>query len=290
MLKVGARPPGFAGETGFDGFAEWLSENGFGAVDTPLLTSEIAATCKRVGLEIGTSDARGNGLLSVDEGKRGNALATLKKDLSGMARHGGKTYFAVLMPDDPSQPRARSFEIFEKVYPDVVEHAEEVGVQIAIEPWPGPAPYYSNLGCSPESLRRMFAAIPSPNLGICYDPSHFARIQIDHVRLLHEFADRVRHVHLKDTERIDENLYECGILGPTFESRYGFGEGWWRYTIPGEGVVDWQLVIRRLEDAGYEGVLSVELEDHYFWRTADLQKEGLLRSKEFVEQILKSAS
>ena len=25
MLKVGARPPGFAGETGFDGFAEWLA-------------------------------------------------------------------------------------------------------------------------------------------------------------------------------------------------------------------------------------------------------------------------
>ena len=30
MLKVGARPPGFAGEIGFDGFAEWLSSNGFG--------------------------------------------------------------------------------------------------------------------------------------------------------------------------------------------------------------------------------------------------------------------
>ena len=290
MLKVGARPPGFAGETGFDGFAEWLAENGFGAVDTPLLTSEIAATCKRVGLEIGTSDARGSGLLSADESKRGNALETLKKDLSDIAKHGGKTFFAVLMPDDPSQPRAKSFEIFEKVYPQVVEHAEEAGVQIAIEPWPGPAPYYPNLGCSPESLRRIFSAIPSPNLGICYDPSHFARIQIDHVRVLQEFADRVRHVHLKDTEIIEENLYECGILGPTFDSPYGFGEGWWRYTIPGEGMVDWQLVIRRLEDAGYDGVLSVELEDHYFWGSSELQKEGLLRSKEFIEQNLKSAS
>ena len=60
--------------------------------------------------------------------------------------------------------------------------------------------------------------------------------------------------------------------------------------LPGEGMVDWQLVIRRLEDAGFDGVLSVELEDHYFWGTADLQKEGLLRSKEFIEQILKSTS
>ena len=290
MMKVGARPPGFAGEIGFDGFAEWLSSNGFGAVDTPLLTSEIAATCKRAGLEIGTSDARGSGLLSSEEATREDAHATLKQDLSEIAKNGGKTCFAVLMPDDHSQPRGKSFEIFGKVYPRVVEHAEEVGVQIAIEPWPGPAPYYPNLGCSPESLRRIFSAIPSPNLGICYDPSHFARIQIDHVRVLHEFADRVRHVHLKDTEMVDERLYECGILGPSFGSPYGFGEGWWRYTIPGEGMVDWQLVIRRLEDAGFDGVLSVELEDHYFWETAELQKEGLLRSKEFIEPILKSAT
>ena len=288
MLRIGARPPGFAGQIGFDGFAEWLADNEFGAIDTPLLTPDIASTCKRLGLTIGTSDARGSGLLSADAGIRRKALSVLKKDLTTIARNGGKTFFTVLMPDDHTQTRSKSFDIFEKVYPKVVEHAEKVGVQIAIEPWPGPAPYYPNLGCSPESLRRIFSAIPSSNLGICYDPSHFARIQIDHERVLHEFSDRVRHVHLKDTEIIEENMYECGVLGPSFDSPYGFGEKWWRYTIPGEGMVDWQLVVRRLEDAGYEGVLSVELEDHYFWADADLQKEGLLRSKDYVEQFLRS--
>ena len=36
------------------------------------------------------------------------------------------------------------------------------------------------------------------------------------------------------------------------------------YTIPGEGQVDWQQVIRRLEESCCDGVLSVELEDHHF--------------------------
>lgn len=166
-------------------------------------------------------------------------------------------------------------------------HAEKLGLNIAIEPWPGGHPWYGNLGCTPESLRRIFAAIPSPNLGICYDPSHFARLQIDHVRLLHEFGDRVHHVHLKDTEILPEKLYESGILGESYGRTYGFGEGWWRYTIPGEGLVDWQLVIRRLEEIGYDGVLSVELEDHHFWATPDLQKEGLLRSRDYISQFLK---
>ncbi len=286
-MKIGTRLPGFAGQIGFEAFAEWLADSGFDAVDTPVLTRQIARTCERLGLTIGTCDGRQGGLLSADATTRRKALGNLKRDISAIARHGGHTYFAVLMPDDPSQPRAATFEIFEKVYPKVVEHAEKEGVQIAIEPWPGGAPHYGNLGCTPESLRRIFAAIPSPNLGICYDPSHFLRIQVDYVRLLHEFSDRVRHVHLKDTEIISDKLYESGILGESYGNTYGFGEGWWRYTIPGEGEVDWNLVLRRLEEAGYDGVISVELEDHHFWATPELQKEGLVRSKEFIEPLLK---
>ena len=268
-------------------YAAWLAENGFDAVDTPALTRQIAQTCEKLELTIGTCDGNATGLLSVDAAKRRKALSTIKKDISAIARYGGHTLFTVLAPDDASLGREKTFEIFTKIYPKVVEHAEKEGVQIAIEPWPGGFPYYGNLGCTPETLRRIFEVIPSPNLGICYDPSHFARIQIDYVRVLHEFGDRVRHVHLKDTEIIGERLYESGILGQSFGRSYGFGEGWWRYTIPGEGEVDWNLVIRRLEEAGYDGVLSVELEDHHFWETPELQKEGLLRSKDYIEQFLK---
>ena len=46
-------------------------------------------------------------------------------------------------------------------------------------------------------------------------------------------------------------------------------------------------MIRRLEDSGYDGVLSVELEDHYFRQTSELQQEGLLRSQDHIEQFSK---
>ncbi len=286
-MKIGTRLPGFARQIGFDGYCQWLADNGFEAVDTPPLTKEIAQTCKKLGLSIGTCDGRAAGLLSDDKAKQREGLASLKKDLTAIARHGGHTFFAILLPDNPLQPRAKTFDIFRNVYPKVVEHAEKEGVNIAIEPWPGPGPAYPSLGCSPESLRRIFSAIPSPNLGICYDPSHFARLQIDYVRLLHEFGGRVKHVHLKDTEIIQEKLYESGILGESYGHTYGFGEGWWRYTIPGEGMVDWELVLRRLDEFGYDGVLSVELEDHHFWGTTELQQEGILRARDFIAQFLK---
>ena len=286
-MKIGTRMPPFSREIGFDAYVAWLAENGFGAVDTPALTRQIAKTVEKNGLAIGSCDGNAGGLLSQDTAKRRKALSTLKKDLTAIAKNGGHTFFTVLPPDDPAQGRAKTFEIFETVYPKVVAHAEKVGVQIAIEPWPGGAPHYGNLGCSPETLRRIFAAIPSPNLGICYDPSHFVRMQIDYLRVLHEFGDRVKHVHLKDTEIQADKLYEMGIAGESFGRAYVCGEGWWRYTIPGEGEVDWNQVIRRLEDVGYDGVLSVELEDHYYWQTPELQQEGLVRAKEYVEQFLR---
>ena len=36
-MKIGTRMPPFGREMGFDGYAEWLAENGFGAIDAPII-------------------------------------------------------------------------------------------------------------------------------------------------------------------------------------------------------------------------------------------------------------
>ena len=40
-MKIGTRMPPFSHQIGFDAYAAWLAENGFGAVDTPPLTRQI---------------------------------------------------------------------------------------------------------------------------------------------------------------------------------------------------------------------------------------------------------
>ena len=136
-MKIGTRMPPFSRNIGFEAYAAWLAENGFDAIDTPLLTKEIAKTCKDLGLAIGTSDGPG-GVISADGNKRRSALSQIKKALTAIARNGGHTLFTVIMPDDRNMPRAEAIDIFADVYPKVVAHAEKVGVNIAIEPWPGP--------------------------------------------------------------------------------------------------------------------------------------------------------
>ena len=88
-MKIGTRMPGFARDVGFEAYAEWLAENDFDAVDTPPLTREIADTCSRLGLSIGTCDAMGDGVLSADAEVRRKGLSTLKREISATAEHGG---------------------------------------------------------------------------------------------------------------------------------------------------------------------------------------------------------
>ena len=120
-----------------------------------------------------------------------------------------------------------------------------------------------------------------------YDPSHLVRIGIDYIRMLNEFAAHVVHVHGKDTDFDQEALYLHGNLGPTFHPSRGFGEDWWRYTIPGDGVVDWLQVVRRLEDEGFDGIVSVELEDYRYWKTWEAESDGLKRSRDYLAQYVR---
>ena len=145
--------------------------------------------------------------------------------------------------------------------------------------WPGPGA----LCCTPEGYRAFFAECPSPALGVNYDPSHLIRMGIDPLRFLHEFADRVFHVHGKDTEISSENLYEYGSeQPPTFGKSVPFGGNHWRYTIPGHGLTSWVEIFRILVAHGYDGCVCIELEDANFNGSEEGEKEGLLQGARFL--------
>ena len=137
--------------------------------------------------------------------------------------------------DDRLQARAETFEVFKQVYPRDCRRGRSARGFSRYRTLARPGTSIPKFGLYAETLRAVFEVVPSPNLGICYDPSHFARIGVDYKRVLMEFGSRVRHVHAKDTELLADGLYEFGCLGQSFGQRYGYGEGWWRYCIPGMG-------------------------------------------------------
>jgi len=288
-MKIGVRLPGVAREMGIPEFMKWLAENGFGAVDVPNLEPETKGAVEAAGLDIGTCDIMQHvpATLSPDDNERAEGVELIKEQITDFAGKGAKLLFCVLMPKDPARGRGANFDIWKETWPEILDHADANKVQFAFEWWPGGGPHFPALGCTPEMWRKMLEVSSSKALTMCYDPSHLARLEIDWMRALHELGDRIVHVHAKDTEILPERLYEQGNLGPSFGSDMGFGGGYWRYCIPGDGVVDWRKVQARLEHVGFDGVFSIELEDYRYYQDGEAQKQGLLASKKHLEQFVR---
>jgi sugar phosphate isomerase/epimerase len=166
-----------------------------------------------------------------------------------------------------------------EVWPDVVEHGEREGVTLGIEncpmlfsadEWPGG----KNLATTPAVWQALFEALPTPHLGLNFDPSHLVWQQIDHVRCVRDFGKRIVHVHAKDT-RIDvDALYAVGVLGL----------GWHTPKLPGLGDVQWGPLFSALSDARYRGPVCIEVEDRAFEGSLEDRKQALRQSKRFLEQ------
>jgi len=168
----------------------------------------------------------------------------------------------------------------------VATAAADAGVGIAIEGWPGPAPYFAALCCTPESYRAFIRDTNPKSVGVNYDPSHLIRLGVDPIRFLREFLPHVHHVHAKDTQLFADAVYELGLYQDSIsEARHGYGAHAWRYTIPGHGQTPWTQVLQILRDAEYGGAVSVELEDEHFNGSEAGERAGLVHSLEYLRSV-----
>ncbi len=165
----------------------------------------------------------------------------------------------------------------------LVEYAEQHKVRIAIEncpmfftsdEWPGG----KNIAVSPAIWRRLFADLPSPFLGLNYDPSHLVWQQMDYVEPLREFADRIFHVHAKDVRVDRSRLNDVGILANPLEYHSP--------KLPGLGDVDWGRFFSVLTDVGYRGPVCVEVEDRAYERDLDSRTRALVQSHTFLRNYI----
>ena len=96
-----------------------------------------------------------------------------------------------------------------------------------------------------------------PEFGINFDPSHFAHQFLDSAAFVEEFADRIYHVHVKDSLKTLDG--RKSILGGHLN--FGESQRGWDFVSPGHGDVDFESLFRALNRIGYAGPLSIEWED-----------------------------
>jgi len=184
---------------------------------------------------------------------------------------------------DPVKSVEENLEKFAEVWPGIVKVAEENNIKIGIEncpmlftrdEWPGG----KNLATTPAIWKKMFEIIPSPNLGLNYDPSHLVWMQMDEVKPIYDFSEKLFHIHLKDVKVYRDKLNEVGIMAYPLDYHSP--------KIPGLGDVDWKSFFSALTSVKYRGPVCIEVEDKAYEGSEDDIKSAILTSRNYIRQFL----
>lgn len=105
-----------------------------------------------------------------------------------------------------------------------------------------------------EEIDRLMQGTDSDKVYLLFDSGHLAYCGEDYMSVLNKYVSRIKHVHLKDirpevVKKIKENSgsFLDGVRLGTF-------------TVPGDGVVDFESIFKVLAKSNYEGWLLVEAE------------------------------
>jgi sugar phosphate isomerase/epimerase len=144
------------------------------------------------------------------------------------------------------------FKFFAKMWNPILDVFDDCGVKFALEVHP------TEIAFDTITAKKALEAVGNREaFGFNFDPSHLHWQMVDPARFIQEFPDRIYHVHMKDAA-IQLDGY-TGILA----SHLNFGKPGrgWDFRSLGRGGVDFEEIIRVLNQIGYQGPLSVECED-----------------------------
>ncbi|WP_368284857.1 sugar phosphate isomerase/epimerase family protein [Enorma massiliensis] len=176
-----------------------------------------------------------------------------------------------------------NLEMLPEVWNPILEVAEQEGILVCIENcpmlfdatnWPGG----QNIMTSPANWERVFEVLPSKNLGLALDPSHFVWQMIDCGEAIRAFRDRIYHVHLKDIKFKPEELARRGVMAYPLDIMDP--------KIPGYGDVNWSDFISQLTMVGYNGDCCLEIEDRFFEDTREHLVQSIELAKRYMDQFI----
>jgi sugar phosphate isomerase/epimerase len=178
--------------------------------------------------------------------------------------------YLAMFPPAREELVAAGWVDFKKRWDPILDVFAECGVRFAAEVHP------SELAYDYWTTQKMLETIDRPELGINWDPSHMVWQDIDPAGFLADFAEKIYHVHAKDSKKnLNGRNGRLSSHLPWADPRRG-----WDFVSVGHGDVPWESCFRMLNHIGYSGPISVEWEDAGMDRLRGAPEAlGFVRSK-----------
>ncbi len=190
-----------------------------------------------------------------------------------VAGFSGSPIWAAVLGYPPVTPALvdEALREFRHAWGPILDQCRDCGLRYALEVHPGQLAF--DLYSAERLLNEMQGR---EEFGFLFDPSHLHWQGIDPVEFVRRFGERIYHVHIKDIAvRLDGRSGLLGSYLPKGDPRRG-----WEFRSPGRGDLDWEAIIRALNEVGYEGPLAVEWSD-----TGMNREQGAEEACRFVKQL-----
>jgi sugar phosphate isomerase/epimerase len=153
----------------------------------------------------------------------------------------------------------------------ILDACRDHGIKYAFEVHPG------QIAFDLYSAEKLLESLDGrEQFGFTLDPSHLHWQGVDPIEFVRRFPDRIFHVHVKDAALTLNG--RNSLLNSYLD--YGDYRRGWEPRAPGHGGIDWEGLMRALNDIGYQGALSVE------WKDLGMNREqGAEEACRFVKRI-----
>jgi sugar phosphate isomerase/epimerase len=272
---------------------EFARKEGFKSIQLMTDSTLNPDTVTDATLEKVKSTVAGAGLLFSSVGEMVNHVAP---DPAERARNNARTikviemtgklgvpYLATASGTLPGRPLKEQVDQIVQVYNEkYFPVCQKYNVRLLWEPWVGGP----NIATGPVGYEALFNAFGnSPYVGLQFDPSHLQWQFIDPVQAARDFSDKIYEMHLKDLEVLWPVLRRTGIQ-PLNKAR------WWRFRLPGHGMVDWKGLFSVLADSHFKGAMNIEHEDEIYYPAyqgtdfTEQFKSGFRLAHEFLKTLV----
>lgn len=174
-------------------------------------------------------------------------------------------------PQTPEVLIEKGYQEIHDLWAPILDIFEKEGIKYALEVHPG------EIAFDYYSTKRLLEKMSDyPCFGVNFDPSHLFWQGVKPELFIRDFADKIYHVHMKDAAVTLDG--RSGLLGSHID--FGDARRGWNFRSLGHGDVNFEEIIRALNDIKYEGPLSVEWEDSGMERVY-----GAAEAAAFVKRI-----
>lgn len=270
---------------GLDGIEAIVQTDGYRcAIPLAATDAEVLALkdkARRAGLLVAGLTPYLNLYNDLDETVRQKECADLKRvidmaallDCHHIRIYGGK------FVDGETDEDGRKLQALARSMRECGDYAAERNVRLCLEN------HFGTMTTTATRTAQVLKEINHPSVGALYDQANIAFLPAEgYEEAIDVQKDKIFYVHCKDL------VYRGGVpTKPKFTrvSSVDESERTVHSRIPGEGILDWPAILKKLREVGYDGWVSLEYERR--WQQIDLPEAsvGMARGAAYIRSIIK---